>query len=69
MSWNMFSARMQPTDQLKYLPMKRPVFEASEFQATRKLAEDYDVRTVDTICERRNWMAGGQATGIWHVRF
>ena len=47
---------------------KRPVFEASEFQATRKLAENYDVWTVDTIRERQNWMAR-QATGIWQVQF
>ena len=47
---------------------KRPVFEASELLATGKLAQDYDVWTVDTIRERQNWMAR-QATGIWQVQF
>ena len=44
------------------------MFQASEFQATGKLAQDYDVWTVDTIRERQHWMAR-QATGIWQVQF
>ena len=47
---------------------KRPVFRASEFQATGKLARDYDVWTVDTIHGRQHWMAR-QATSIWQVQF
>ncbi len=47
---------------------KRPVFQASEFLATSKLAQDYDVWTVDTVRERQNRMAR-QATGIWQVQF
>ena len=47
---------------------KRPVFQASEFLTTSKLAQDYDVWTVDTVRERQNRMAR-QATGIWQVQF
>ena len=47
---------------------KRPVLQASELLATSKLAQDYDVWTVDTIRERQSWMAR-QATGIWQIQF
>ena len=47
---------------------KRPVFQKSEFLATRRLAEDHDSWTVETIRVRQNWMAR-QATGIWQVQF
>ena len=47
---------------------KRPVFQGSEFLTTSKLAQDYDIWTVDTVRERQNRMAR-QATGIWQVQF
>ena len=47
---------------------KRPVLAASGLLTSRKLAQDYDVWTVDTIQARQNWMAR-QAASIWRIQF
>ena len=47
---------------------KRPVLAASGLLTSRKLAQDYDVWTVDTIQARQNWMAR-QAASIWQIQF
>ena len=47
---------------------KRPVYRASEFAVTNKLAEDCDVWSVDTIRARQSWMAK-QAASIWRIDF
>ena len=45
---------------------KRPVYQASEFALTRKLAEDFDTWTVEKIRSHQEWLAK-QATGIWRI--
>ena len=47
---------------------KRPVYSASQFTTTRRLAEEYDTWTVEKIRSRQTWMAK-QATGVWRVDF
>ncbi len=47
---------------------KRPVYQASEFAITSKLAQDFDAWTVDKIRLHQRWMAK-QATGIWRISF
>ena len=47
---------------------KRPVYSASQFTITRRLAEEYDTWTVEKIRSRQTWMAK-QATGVWRVDF
>ena len=47
---------------------KRPVYQASEFAITSKLAQDFDAWTVDKILSRQRWMAK-QAKSIWRISF
>ena len=47
---------------------KRPVYRASQFATTRRLAEEYDTWTVEKIRSRQTWMAR-QATSVWRVNF
>ncbi len=45
---------------------KQGAYQASEFEITRKVAEDNSEWTVDRIAARQRWMAK-QATGIWRI--
>jgi len=45
---------------------KRPVYEASVFSITTKIAQEFDTWTVEKIRLRQHWMAR-QATGIWRL--
>ncbi|MBI4741410.1 MAG: HNH endonuclease [Betaproteobacteria bacterium] len=45
---------------------KRPVFEQSGFEITRKLAADHAEWTPERIATHQNWMAA-QATAIWRI--
>ncbi len=45
---------------------KQIAYKASEFEMTRKVAEDNSEWTVDRIAARQRWMAK-QATGIWRI--
>jgi hypothetical protein len=45
---------------------KKPIFAASTFGITRKVAEDNADWTPERLAARQNWMAN-QATAIWRV--
>jgi hypothetical protein len=45
---------------------KREAYRASEFEITRRLAEENAEWTADRIASRQQWMAK-QATGIWRI--
>lgn len=45
---------------------KRPIYAASEFALTRKVAEENDEWTPVRLTDRQNWLAK-QATGIWRI--
>ncbi len=47
---------------------KLPVYRASDFAMTRKVAEEFDEWTPEKIESRQDWMAR-QATSIWRVDF
>ena len=47
---------------------KSPVYETSDFEITKKVAEEYNEWTADKIASRQSWMAA-QATTVWRVDF
>ena len=47
---------------------KREVFQQSEFEITRKLAEQFDAWTAEKLQAHQNWMAK-QATNAWKISF
>ncbi|MBK8047184.1 MAG: DUF262 domain-containing protein [Anaerolineales bacterium] len=45
---------------------KRPVYERSIFELTRRVAQENSEWTMDRLAERQRWMAK-QATGLWRI--